>query len=444
MEKIRLRQTDNPTGLVALVQDLPATFEGPDEYQIHFDREYLYSCVFPVIAAWSKRIPDGSQVKLDLSNCQEAARRLVNNIGLTDIVEEGLESPTTVFRTTSNVPLQPIVVGRATDDVLDRVSKMVDEWTRDDYDDKNTAFRIMLSELAENILVHSEADTPGYVHAKIHKTASGEKCEITFADSGIGILNSYREGTNDEVKNRIEGGASALEIALNGLNSSKPKEAGPGGRSHFGYGLYTVKRLVELNRSRMTLISGEEYVTVDRHRQRLERLKGWWDGTIVSLIVDLGNPLPLAQVYDEEAERIVPTKRRKGSGPKSGLSRAAGADIPQEPTPAPTPTPQPGELRRLVASEVSAQLLSRESGLMVRAELATLLADGSTVEVDLDGIEDITPSVADECFGKLAVRLGEEKFRTRVKIRGGSAILHRLVDFVVRTRLREAGRSSEE
>ena len=441
MEKIRLRETNNPTGLVALVQDLPSSFKGPDEYQIHFDRVYLYSCVFPVIAAWSKRIPDGSHVKLDLSNCKEAARRLVDNIGLTDIVEEGLESPTTVIKTTSNVPLQPIVVGRSTDEVLDRVSKMVDEWTRYDNTDNNTAFRTMLSELAENILVHSEADTPGYVHAKIHKTASGEKCEITFADSGIGILNSYREGTNDEVKSRIEGGASALEIALNGLNSSKPKEVGPGGRSHFGYGLYTVKRLVELNRSRMTLISGDEYVTVDRCRQRLDRLNGRWDGTIVSLIVDLGNPLPLEQVYDEEVEQIVPAKRRKGLGPKSGLSRPADAEIPKTPTP--TPTPQPGELRRLVASDVSAQLLSRESGLMVRAELATLLADGSTVEVDLDGIEDITPSVADECFGKLAVRLGEEKFRTRVKIRGGSAILHRLVDFVVRTRLRETSRLSE-
>ena len=439
MKKIRLHETDNPTGLVALVQNLPSSFDGPSEYQIHFDRVYLYSCVFPVIAAWSKRIPDGSQVKLDLSDCQVSARRLVNNIGLTDIVEEGLESPTTVVKTTSNVPLQPIVVGRSTDEVLDRVSRMVDEWTRYDDNDKNTAFRTMLSELAENILVHSEADTPGYVHARIHKTASGEKCEITFADSGIGILNSYREGTNDEVKSRLEGGASALEIALNGLNSSKPKEAGPGGRSHFGYGLYTVKRLVELNRSRMTLISGDEYVIVDRHSQKLDRLKGRWDGTIVSLIVDLGNPLPLDQVYDEEVERIVPATRRQGSGPKSGLSRAADADIPQEPK----STQQPGELRRLVASDVSAQLLSRESGLMVRAELATLLADGSTVEVDLDGIEDITPSVADECFGKLAVRLGEEKFRTRVKIRGGSAILHRLVDFVVRTRLREASRLSE-
>jgi hypothetical protein len=43
--------------------------------------------------------------------------------------------------------------------------------------------------------------------------------------------------------------------------------------------------------------------------------------------------------------------------------------------------------------DYSPQLLARETGLAIRAEIATLLADGSTVEVDMEGIEDITPSV---------------------------------------------------
>lgn len=439
MKSIQLSDTENPRGLVSLVERLPSSFKEPQDYQIRFSDGYLYSCVFPVIAAWSKRIPEESSVKLDLAKCQESARRLVENIGLVDVVENALESPRMVYRASSNVPLQPIVVGHSTDEVLDRVHRIVDEWaTADD----TSAFRVMLSELAENILVHSEADTPGYVHARVHRSSYGSKCEITFADSGIGILNSYLGGTNENVKRRIEAGASALEIALDGLNTSKPREAGPGGRSHFGYGLFTVKRLIELNRSRMTIVSGDEYVTLDRYQQSAMRLKNPWEGTIVSLIVDLGNPLPLDQVYEEEHHRLVPP------APKE--------DLPKEPSPErvvearstshSAAVTEQEETRRFVVSEISAQLLSREVGLRVRAELATLLAVGTAVEVDLDGVEDITPSVADECFGKLAVRLGETAFRRRVKLRGGSAIMHRLIEFVIATRVdaedKAAGRQS--
>lgn len=428
MKNIQLNDTENPRGLVNLVESLPSSFDGPDEYRIRFSAGYLYSCVFPVIAAWSKRIPENSRVTLDLARCQEPARRLIENIGLIDIVENALESPRVVYRASSNVPLQPIVVGHSTDEVLDRVHRIVDEWaTVSD----TSAFRVMLSELAENILVHSEADTPGYVHARVHRSSQGSKCEITFADSGIGILNSYLGGTNEDVKRRIEAGASALEIALDGLNTSKPREAGPGGRSHFGYGLFTVKRLIELNRSRMTIVSGGQYVTLDRYQQSVMPLKHPWEGTIVSLIVDLGNPLPLDQVYEEEHDRIVSPRSNQDQPALRGPRRESGSRATAY---VPTATEQ-RETRRLVISEISAQLLSREVGLRVRAELATLLADGATVEVDLDGVEDITPSVADECFGKLAVRLGETKFRMLVRLRGGSAVMHRLIEFVIATRV---------
>lgn len=426
MKTIQLKGTDNPEGLVGLVESLPSTFEGQEEYRIRFPQGYLYSCPFPVIAAWSKRVPDGSRVTLDLAQLQESARRLVDNVGLTDIVEEALESPTKVFKAASNVPLQPIVVGRSTDEALDRVHRMVDEWAISD----TNAFRTLLSELAENILVHSEAETPGYVHARVHKTSQGEKCEITFADSGIGIRNSYLEGTNEEAKRRIQGGASAAQIAIDGLSSSKPREVSPGGRSHFGFGLYTVKRLIELNRGRMTVISGDEYVTLDRYRQETKHLQHPWRGTIVALIIDLGNPLPLERVYEEEVNRIVP-QTPAGTSPERLPVVVVDAGV----TSGGAIAAQKEEIRRFIVREVSPQLLSRETGLIVRAELATLLADGSVVEVDLDGVEDITPSVADECFGKLALRLGDAKFSTRVKLRGGSPVLHRLIDFVVATRL---------
>jgi hypothetical protein len=428
MKLVTFDTTDNPEGLLHLVRALPAQFT-EQEYEIIFPASYLYSCPFPIIAAWAKRAPHGTRIKLNLDACQESARRLVQNVGLLDIVELDLESPRLIMRGEANVPLQPVVVGRSTEQVLDRVYHMIDDWASPEQD--TSAFRTVLSELAENILVHSEASTPGYVHAKIHRFAGGQKCEITFADSGIGIRNSYLEGTNEEIKQRIQTGASALKIAVDGLSSSKPREVSPGGRSHFGFGLYTVKRLIELNRGRMTIISGSEFITLDRYREHLGEVENPWPGTIVALIIDLNNPLALADVYEEQVERIVP---RFNSGSFSTRPKAISDAQPSVRVPA--ETPREVEKKQLIVRDFATELLARETGLIIRAEIATLLVDGAIVEVDLDGVEDITPSVADECFGKLAVRLGESKFRSRIILRGGTPLLHRLIDFVVATRLK--------
>jgi STAS-like domain of unknown function (DUF4325)/Histidine kinase-, DNA gyrase B-, and HSP90-like ATPase len=435
MKTLTFHGTDNPDGLLSLVNSLPSDFDD-DRYEIEFPSSFLYSSSFPIIAAWAKRSPRETDIRLNLDHCQEAARRLVHNVGLTDIVELDLESPRNVIKGEANVPLQPVVVGRSTEQVLDRVYHMIDDWAAEERD--TSPFKTVLSELAENILVHSEASTPGYVHAKLHRTAVAERCEIAFADSGIGIRSSYLEGTNDVVKERIKNGASPVQVAVDGLNSSKPRDISPGGRSHFGYGLFTVKRLIELNRGKMTVISGDEYITLDRYKQRIGRLNNPWPGTIVALVIDLANPLALAEVYAEEVTRLV---REPQEQLETMAARRTGSlgEAPEEMASAPQSPAmkqQSGEEKRLVVRDFATKLLARETGLIIRAEIATLLVDGAVVEVDLDGVEDITPSVADECFGKLAIRLGESKFQSRIIFRGGSPLLHRLIEFVVANRLR--------
>ena len=432
MARIEFTGTDNPDGILDLVSRLPSDFVDA-QYEVVFPAGYLYTSPFPVLAAWAKRAPDGTQIRIDLRACQEAARRLVENVGLRDIVELDLESPRRIFKNQANVPLQPIVVGRSTEEVLDKVYHMVDDWAG--YQRDTSAFKTILSELAENVLVHSEAATPGYVSARVHRSSQGEKCEIAFADSGIGIKSSYMEGTNEDVKERIRNGASAVQVAVDGLNSSKPKECSPGGRSHFGYGLFTVKRLIELNRGRMTVISGDEFLTLNRYQQNVGCLTRPWHGTIIALVIDLANPLPLEDVYEEEVARLVPGPAQQLQAPMpmpvaSKTSSASDAVVRAQ------SRSEPIEKQTLTVKDFSTKLLARETGLAIRAELATLLVDGAVVEVDLDGVDDITPSVADECFGKLAARMGDHKYRTRVILRGGVPLLHRLIDFVVANRLK--------
>lgn len=426
MGKVTFSDTSNPNGLIELANALPSEIND-DSYAIFFPSGYLYSTAFPVIAAWSKRVPHGIPIQLDASACDESAKRLVSNVGLYDIVEEDLERPSRIIKG-KHVPLHPVSVGHSTDKVLDKVYHIVDDWAG--YQRDISAFRVILSELAENILVHSESETPGYIHANVHETSHGNKCEITFADTGIGVRNSYIEGSNEDAKQRIESGASALDIAIDGLSSSKPKGVSPGGRSYFGLGLYTAKRLIELNRGIMTLISDDEYATIGQYRSETGTLEDPWPGTIVSLVIDLANSLPLEEVYEEETRRIIPG-HILASEPKDELDSTSVGATDRETDSAVGP-----KEREVKLGETSNKLLSREEALAMRAELATLLVDGSNIVVDFEGVQDITPSFADECFGKLAEKLGEKRFRQRVKFSGGPIVLHRLVDYVIANRMR--------
>ena len=94
---------------------------------------FPYSASFPIIGTWSKRAPAGGRITLDPSHLEEPGKRLGEHVGLRDIVENDLESASLVMKGSSNLPLQPIVVGHSTQLVLDRVRHIVDEWsgTRD-------------------------------------------------------------------------------------------------------------------------------------------------------------------------------------------------------------------------------------------------------------------------------------------------------------------------
>jgi|TARA_Y100000310_G_scaffold314840_1_gene364630 hypothetical protein len=133
------------------------------------------------------------------------------------------------------------------------------------------------------------------------------------------------------------------------------------------------------------------------------------------LLIDLNNPLPLEDVYAEGVEMLVPET--------PDISRPAAS------------TAQTAEIREVALSQYGNMLLTRELGVDIRADVATALARGARVKVVLEDIEDITPSVADECFGKLAEALGKEAFEKRVILAGGSRLIQRLIQFVIDNRL---------
>ncbi len=406
---VYIRDTSIPYGVAEIVERLPAWDElssDVSEARLNFSDRYVYRTGLVALATWRKTLPKHVSVRIYDARCTDAARRLITNSGFRELVEDNAETPSS-YRS-NRVPIQPLIRGHSAHQTISDIQRTFEQSVGGI---DNPAFKALMSELCENTFAHSDFVSPGYIVAGIQAGAYRDMCEIAIADPGIGIRSSYLEGTNGEAKIRIANGASAIELALDGLTSSKPTPPPGSVRSGRGFGLFIVRRLIEENEGKLTIISGDEAVTLDRRAKSRQKLARPWSGTFVGITIDLNNPLPLDAVYEEGVDALVP--------PAAGPT----ADI-----------PAPAE-REIELAGYGIQLLTREVGVGIRADIGTGLVSGANVRVLLDGVEDVTPSVADECFGKLAESMGEESYRSRIRLVGGQPLLLRLIEFVVRQRV---------
>jgi len=417
---VKIDDTAIPDGVVRIADQLP----GPDVLQpgdivtLKFMHGFVYLPGLVLLAAWRKSLPGTAQVVIDDTATSPETRRFLTNTGFREVIETGTHHPSVPSRI-GKVPIQAILKGREKEATVNELVRIFDEYAGHVAD--TAPFRVLLSELCENALAHSELTTPGYICARVFEDTN--RCESAIADTGIGIDQSFRQGTNKAAIDRIVRGESAVAIALEGLSSSKP-QPGPGTfKTYFGFGLFIVRRLVEVNRGRLTLLSGSEAVTVEKLSQHSRRLVRPWRGTFAGVVLDLNNPLPLEQVYADADQLMI------GPHPPAETKPAIAAVH---------PTVAPPEEFALRLSNYGTQLLTRELGTAIRADVAGQLAAGRVVKVRLDGIEDITPSCVDEAFGKLSEVIGAELFGSKVSFEGGQPVVKTLIQFVLRTRQRSA------
>ena len=76
---------------------------------------------------------------------------------------------------------------------------------------------------------------------------------------------------------------------------------------------------------------------------------------------------------------------------------------------------------------------TRDFGIAIRARIAERLGEGERAIVHLKGVEDMTPSFADECFGKLSEQHSQD-IRELIELRNAEPF-RQLIDAVVRMRL---------
>lgn len=429
---IPVGQTAIPSGLISLVKLLPATstLKAGDEIVFSFGRDFVFLSTFTLLASWRKSLIPGISVTVDDHNSLPATQNMITNSGFREIIDTGHEMPS-VQRRIGKLPLRPLTNRLNKDSVVQDITSILSDNTELIGDIK--PLTTILSEICENALTHSGFASPGYVCATLTEGEQKRRLEIIICDSGMGFRGSYLSGTNEEVKARIARGASPIEIAIEGLNSSKPITTPSSVVSYFGFGLYITRRLVEENRGQLFILSHQDGMMLNSRARNSVDVPTGFPGTLVVIILDLDNPLPLEQIYEEAVKGyteppsksdkpILQTANQSLALPADKVLNESGQDVKQDTV---------VELRHF-----GTELLTREAGLAIRAELATLALVRGSVIVDLDGISDITPSVADEAFGKLAEKMGLETFERTIIFRGGSSLAMRLIDFVLKTRLK--------
>lgn len=433
MLKVRIEGTGIPHDVCALVDSLPPPEEISANEVIVLEfppTVFVYMTGLALLAAWRKNLPAGVTVQVDDSQCSVATQRLIVNTGFREIITTGHEYPSMSLRI-GKVPLQPITNRYSKEATVSAITEIFDEYAGQVRD--TNPFYVLLSELCENVLAHSEQNHPGYACARVME--DNLKAEIAIVDTGVGIRESYMRGTNNTARDRIVRGASSLDIAVEGLNSSKPRPLQGQYQSYYGYGLFITRRLIEENNGYLTIISGQEGLTVRRQGKTHHTLRHTWQGTFVGLVLDLANRLPLEEIYDEGTGKRVdlhPAVKVVEATPAAIVS--AKSEVAASSTVVKSQDSPVANERLLELQHFGTQLLTREAGVAIRADLATRLIGAGKVVVVLDGVTDITPSVADEAFAKLAEAIGWEDFQSRVQFRGGSPVMSRLIEFVMKTR----------
>ena len=462
MNRIKIKQTGIPLGVQRIVNQLPNSDEinstNSSLVTLEFSKDtFIYEAGLVLLAAWRKSLHPGVQVTVDDYTCKKSTKDFLTNTGFREIIDTGHETPS-VQPKIGRVPLRPITNEFAKEAMVNEVVSIFDEYAHH-VEDMNP-FRVMISELCENTLVHSKSTSPGYIGARVMETSHGRIAEIAIADTGIGILESYRTGTNEDAKARIDKGANPLEIAIDGLVSSKPTIVPGHLRSHRGFGLLIVRRLIEENRGQMLIVSGTDSLHLKEVRNRRSKeLTKPFTGTFIGLVFDLSRPLPLAEIYESIEERYVDPSQEKMissrqpdatdsmksraenmSNNKISDSASIDDDTSPEKVSQEVPLTDTGTtVKRIELRHYGTELLTRDAGTAIRADIASFLATGGNVEVSLNDVTDITPSVADESFAKLSEIMGYSEFEKRVEITGGTKLILRLIDFVIKTRRRIAG-----
>lgn len=261
------------------------------------------------------------------------------------------------------------------------------------------AFEWSLNELTDNVLVHARVDQ-GWMQLTNYPDA--QKVELVVVDTGIGILESLREGYSDLASDQ-----SAVELAVQ-KGATRNREVGQGN------GLSGVVKITVEANGWANLHSGEGRVLI-RSGELSEQRGPYHSGTLVSVTLPTHDPIDLSRALWGH----VPTPAFE-----LGYLEEAGIEF------------------RLV--EEATNFGNRQTGQSLRNKLANLMNmfPGEAIAIDFDGVEIVSASFADEFIAKLVADMGSVRFFGRVRLRNMNEFISDTLDRVIEQRLGVSGGNS--
>lgn len=259
-------------------------------------------------------------------------------------------------------------------------------------------------EIVDNIRNHAAATVPGVVCAQYFPTQS--RIEIGISDMGQGIRASLSARYDDLLTD-----SQAVRKAFQAGVTRDP-EIGQGN------GLAGSLEIVKANGGDLCLWTGKVSYEVKKGRAEQWHPFQGLPGTGVLLALRTNNPVDLRKtsIVGERDWTFVDVERERAS--HGGL----------------------------LVREECANTAGREAAIPLRRKVRALLDAGSAepgepVVLDFTGVRTPSSSFLDELLGRLAVDVGEPRFRAEVRLAGTSDLVEGLAGKVIRQRLAEGSAS---
>ncbi|MCI0655979.1 MAG: DUF4325 domain-containing protein [Acidobacteria bacterium] len=274
-----------------------------------------------------------------------------------------------------------------------------------------------VSELLDNVQRHADAREPGAAFARYFPRQ--QLLSVAISDLGRGILASlsesqYLNGHGHAVREAIQRGVTRSE------------DAGQGN------GLAGVVEIVKRNGGTLRIWTGDVVYRISSREADgiFERIPDL-PGTGVAFDLDTRRPVSLEDTWIAALAGGVPAM----AGASAGDSRLTVA----EPASAyGTGVPEAG-VRQVVldvALECTSTGMRRPAERLRERAEALLQEPGTSVSLDFHGVLLASSSFLDELVGRLALGIGIEQFRMRVRLLGMSQTIARMMEVVLTQRLR--------
>ncbi len=394
----RFRQPEYLRVLEAIAEQ-----DGPSELYLDMGRtEWAHAnAMVPLIATVDRLTRQGWEFKLELPRSQFEEEYFVKAGWVAGF--EGSPSPP-ILPGRSYLPLQRYQTGAE----LNRIFRSI---VRRLFEETELAPGVLASlewsiyEIADNVLNH--AGGPGGWIQLITQRDRG-LVELVVADGGVGIRTSLSEGYSD------------IADDIDAINRALTKGVTRGPEHGLGNGLAGVERVSEAGDGWLTLHTYGG-ATVVREGDRRDELRPEHPGTVVALTLPTDVEIDVEEVLWGP---VTPSLEEAYLEPDEG---GGGFHI---------------EFRMSAECEA---LGNRATARVQRFKVKNLMGTfREPLVFDFAGARTMSASFADELFGRLAVELGEDQYRSLIRYRNLEGLNSATLGSVLDQRLSASGGSAHD